>query len=165
MKIAITDANIFIDLIKLELLSCLFELELEIHTTREVYDQLKIEQKNILKKYLDVGLLSIRNFTFTELNEIFEMACPSGLELADRTVYYYSTKTEAIVLSGDQKLRKFCLTKAVEVRGIIWLFDEFLAKRLISLEHAANKMEHLVSFNDRLPIEECQSRIALWKAT
>ena len=36
MKIAVTDANIFIDLIEIEILQCLFELGMEIHTTRAV---------------------------------------------------------------------------------------------------------------------------------
>jgi rRNA-processing protein FCF1 len=163
MKIAITDANIFIDLIKLELFGCLFKLNFEIHTTREVYDQLKSEQKIIAKTYEDNGLLKIRDFTFEELSDIYEMECPSGLELADKTVYYYSTKTEAIVLSGDQKLRKFCLLKKIEVKGLIWLFDEFIARQLISKSIAIEKMEHLLSFNDRLPMAECHSRILNWK--
>jgi len=44
MKIAVTDANIFIDLIKLQLLGHLFNIDLEIYTTREVIDQLNDAQ-------------------------------------------------------------------------------------------------------------------------
>ncbi len=164
MKIAITDANIFIDLIKLALLSYLFNLGIEIHTTREVYDQLNSGQKSSTDEFVLAGLLIVYNFNSEELQAINEMECPSGLELADRTVYYYTTITTALVLSGDQKLRKFCLSKDVEVKGIIWLFDEFVKRQLISGAIAIEKMEHLISFNDRLPMSECQARIEQWKA-
>jgi hypothetical protein len=40
MTVAVTDANIFIDLIKLDLIKYLFNINLTIHTTREVFDQL-----------------------------------------------------------------------------------------------------------------------------
>jgi hypothetical protein len=40
MKIAVTDANIFIDLIKLQMLALLFRLGLEIITTQEIVDRL-----------------------------------------------------------------------------------------------------------------------------
>lgn len=49
MKIAVTDANIFIDLIEIEIFHFLFELGLEIHTTKAVYDQLIPEQQAIVE--------------------------------------------------------------------------------------------------------------------
>lgn len=39
MKLAVTDANIFIDLIKLQLLDYLFQLGVEIYSTREIIDE------------------------------------------------------------------------------------------------------------------------------
>ena len=163
MKIAITDANIFIDLIKLSLLGCLFNLGIEIHTTREVYDQLNPTQKSFAEGFVQAGVLHIYNFNIQQLQEINSLQFPAGLEMADRTVYYYSTLTEAIVLSGDRKLRTFCLNKNIDVKGILWLFDNFIEKNLISKAEAAKKLEHLLSFNDRLPMDECQRRIQLWK--
>jgi hypothetical protein len=48
MKIAVTDANIFIDLIEIDIFHFLFDLGLEIHTTKAVYDQLIPEQQAIV---------------------------------------------------------------------------------------------------------------------
>src|SRR5262245_18785876 len=114
MRIAVTDANIFIDLIKLGLLGCLFNIGIEIHTTREVYDQLNNAQKNVAEGFVQAGVLIIYNFNAEELGKIYALECPSGLEIADRSVYYYSTIMDAIVLSGDRKLRTFCMSKQVD---------------------------------------------------
>ena len=162
MKIAITDANIFIDLIRLGLLGCLFNLGMEIHTTREVYDQLNTQQREVAAGFVQAGVLSIYNFSFQEWQEISLLDCPAGLEAADRTVFYYSKKIEALVLSGDKKLRTFCLNQDIDVRGILWLFDLFLERELITKITAVEKLTFLLSFNDRLPMDQCQQRLNSW---
>lgn len=162
MKVAITDANIFIDLIRLGLLGCLFNIGLEIHTTREVYDQLNTKQKGVAEGFVQAGVLMVYNFTFQEWQEISLLDCPAGLEMADRTVYYYSQKIAALVLSGDKKLRTFCTAQELEVRGILWLLDKFVEQGLITKAVAIEKLTLMLSFNDRLPVDECQQRLRLW---
>ncbi len=162
MKVAITDANIFIDLIRLELLDCLFKINLEIHTTREVYDQLNPTQKAIAEEFVLSEALKVYNFSPQEFQEVNQLDCPAGLEMADRTVYYYSQKIAALVLSGDKKLRTFCKAQELEVRGILWLLDKFVEQRLITKTVAIEKLTLLLSFNDRLPVDECQQRLKLW---
>lgn len=163
MKVAITHANIFIDLIKLNLLDCLFKLGVEIHTTREVYDQLNQDQKSVAAEFFQSGVLLVYNFSFEQLHQINELEVPKGLELADRTVYYYATIIKAIILSGDRKLKNFCSSKKLHVNGILWLFDEFLKKKLITYPEAVIKLEKLMSFNDRLPGDECEIRLNKWR--
>ncbi|NCU05114.1 MAG: hypothetical protein GXC73_14130, partial [Chitinophagaceae bacterium] len=53
MKIAITDANIFIDLIRLQMLHFLFKIELEITTTLEVFEELHEWQQKELQQFID----------------------------------------------------------------------------------------------------------------
>lgn len=162
MKVAITDANIFIDLIRLGLLGCLFNVGLEIHTTREVYDQLNPAQKGVAGGFVQAGVLIVYNLSFQEWQEISQLDCPAGLEMADRTVFFYSQKIAALVLSGDKKLRTFCITQKLDVRGILWLLDKFVEQGLITKAVAIEKLTLLLSFNDRLPVDECQERLKLW---
>ena len=164
MKIAVTDANIFIDLIEIEIFHFLFELGLEIHTTKAVYDQLIPEQQAIVESYVQSKALIVYNFSFPELMEIYAIEFPPGLEAADQSVYYYSTKIEALVLSGDKKLRTFCESNDVEVRGVIWLFDNFVSKSVISKRVAASKLQLLMDINNRLPFEDCRKRISKWSS-
>jgi len=63
MKIAITDACIFIDLIDLRLMSEFFGLPLEIHTSLDVYNELFPDQQELLKAYQSTGKLFLHNRT------------------------------------------------------------------------------------------------------
>jgi hypothetical protein len=65
MKIAITDACIFIDIIELQLSSQFFGLKIEIHTSLDVFNELYIEQQELLKAYQSVGKLII---VYSEIN-------------------------------------------------------------------------------------------------
>src|SRR5450432_2405569 len=162
MKIAVTDANIFIDLIKLQMLGYLFNIDVEIYTTREVADQLNDSQFEKVDSFIQAKLLVIYNFSSDEINEIFEIEMPRALEFPDKTVIYLATKINAEVLTGDGPLRKFAAKSQLTVRGIIWLFDMFLTKKLITPSIAIERMEHLLSFNDRLPKTECEGKIRQW---
>lgn len=163
MKVAVTDANIFIDLIKLQLLGYLFSVDLEIHTTREIVDQLNDDQYEKVDSFIQAKILKVYNFSSAELTEIVEMNAPKSLEFPDKTVVYLATKLSAEVLTGDGPLRKFCISNQLTVRGIIWIFDIFLKAELINHTVAIEKMNYLLSFNDRLPKDECMNRLKQWQ--
>lgn len=91
------------------------------------------------------------------------MNAPKALEFPDKTVVYLAAKLAADVLTGDGPLRKFCIARQLTVRGILWLFDTFLKAQLISYPMAVERMTHLLSFNDRLPKDECLNRIKHWQ--
>jgi hypothetical protein len=163
MKLAVTDANIFIDLIKLQMLALLFNIDMEIHTTGEIVDQLNDQQLVHLNKFIDTGHLQVHYLSVAQLQEVIEMAAPRALELADKSVAWLSLQLVATVLTGDGPLRKFCQTKHLDVRGIIWLFDVFVERGLATPQSAADKMESLLCFNSRLPKDECAHRIQQWR--
>jgi hypothetical protein len=164
MKLAVTDANIFIDLIKLQMLALLFNIDMEIHTTKEIVDQLNDAQLVHLTEFIDSQYLQVHYLSALQLQEVIELAAPRALELADKSVAWLSLQLTATVLTGDGPLRKFCQTKHLEVRGIIWLFDAIVEKGLVSPLSAAEKMESLLGFNSRLPKDECSRRIQQWRA-
>jgi predicted nucleic acid-binding protein len=163
MVLAITDANIFIDLIHLNLLPHFFQLNLEFHSTIEVYNQLLDEQAIQLDFYINTKKLKLHSSTEQEILEINGMRFHQGLELADRTVFYHAKRLNSIVLSGDNLLRKFCLSQQLDVRGIIWLFDEFLDQDVLEASALVIKMERLLDINARLPRKEYISRIEKWQ--
>lgn len=162
-QLAVTDANIFIDLIILELIGHLFGLDIEIHTTREVFDQLTARQKETLLTYHSDGMLTIYDFSAEEMAEIYTLEFPAGLEPADRTVFYYAKQLACLVISGDNKLRKHCERKGLEVHGLIWIFDQIVTLELIPKNMAVEKLEKLMSYNDRLPSDEILKRLKKWK--
>src|ERR1043165_5562381 len=110
MKIAVTDANIFIDLIKLQWLGYLFCINIEVYTTREVIDELIDSQLESVEAFIESNQLILYSFSSEELAEIGEMTAPSSLSAPDKSVVFLARHLDAEVLSGDNPLRKFCLT-------------------------------------------------------
>jgi predicted nucleic acid-binding protein len=163
MRIAVTDANIFIDLIKLQWLGYLFSIEVEIYATIEVIDELNENQLERVTAFIQSQQLRVHHFSTEELEQVMAINAPLSLTTQDKSVVYLAKKLDASVLSGDNPLRKFCEKQQLEVKGIIWLFDRFLQLQLITHEIAITQMNYLLSFNNRLPAIDCQARLKEWK--
>lgn len=163
MRLAITDANIFIDLIKLDLMVYLFNIELEVFTTSEVLEELNDRQAEVLNGFHQDGLLSIHVLTDDQHKVVKALKIHAALSYTDRTVIVLSEVLEAIVVTGDGAVRKFCTARKLEVRGILWVFDSFLQFQCITHTVAVEKMEGLMRINNRLPVTECLERLGRWR--
>ena len=163
MKIAVTDANIFIDLIKLQWLGYLFNIELEIYSTREVIDELNDSQLERVTAFIQSKQLAVYYFSSDEWEQIVEMNAPASLTPEDKSVVFLAIQLQAEVLSGDNPLRKFCEKQKLEVKGILWLFDRFVELKMVTPNIAIEQMNYLLSFNNRLPALDCQSRLKRWE--
>lgn len=163
MKIAITDANIFIDIVELEFTKYLFQIEIEIHTTTGVLDELNKEQQDKLEEYI-VGENLIIHFPREEqLLKMNEAEFDRGFSDADCFLLHLCKEYRMILLSGERKMKIFCNEEDLESHGVIWLFDEFLRLNLIGYETAVEKMENLLVMNKRLPIDICKKRMTSWR--
>ena len=163
MKLAVIDANIFIDLIKLQMLTWLFQIGFEVYTTQEIIDQLNENQSELLKEFIKSRQLIIYLLTSQEFEEVVNLTTTRSLELADKSVAWLSLHLKAIVISGDGPLRRFCESQQLEVRGMLWFFDLLVKDQLIVRSFAAQKMEQLLQINSRLPRDKCERRIQEWK--
>ena len=164
MKIAVTDANIFIDLIQLGLLDLLFKVDLQIYTTHEVVQELNSTQQLELTLFAKSEQLEILHLSANELFDIpnYQQHLPKGLSFADMAVLFQAENKQALVLTGDWLLRKTATARNIEVHGIIWIFDVLVESGLVSAQMAAEKMEELLSINRWLPQKECKTRIEKW---
>jgi len=143
MKLAVTDACIFIDLIELHLMSEFFALPLEVHTTLDVFNELYAEQKEILKAYRSVGKLTIHNLTSEERSQIQEENFPRSLSDNDKSVIFLADKLDAKVISSDKAVRNYAKSKAIDFHGMLWIFDKLIEYKLISPFEAASKINIL----------------------
>lgn len=164
MKIVINDANILIDLAKLDLLDVFSELPFNLHTTDFVYEELNEIQKSPVSILSEKGFLKIIEtedlIDYQSISELLESS--SGLSFEDCSVWYYSKKLSGTLLTGDGKLRKQVSKQGIEVRGIIYIFDELVKYKLISYSLAVERIEQLYQFNNRLPKKEIEKRIEYW---
>ena len=164
MRIIINDANILIDLVHLNMMNNFIQLELDLKTTDFIFEELNDDQKEIINVYIESNQIELIT---TEEDEDFESIASildnsSGLSFEDCSVWHYANKLNGILLSGDGKLRKQATANGVSVKGILYIFDQLLLKKLISFDYAIEKIEELYKINPRLPIDAKDERISNW---
>jgi predicted nucleic acid-binding protein len=161
MKIAITDANIFIDLIHVGLIDELFGIEVDIHTTTNVVDELNTKQQQALLKFNKKALLTIHTQEVFNIPE--EIKKNKKLSDSDKSVFSLALQLDAFILTGDGVIRQISGFQKIEVHGILWLFEQFVDKKLVSKKNAVQQLKSLLVYNTRLPTTECERRINEWK--
>jgi len=162
MKLLINDANILIDIIHLEIIDKFVELKYKLFTTDFVLEELNDSQKRQIEILDKIELIVTSNINdYFGINELLENS--SGLSFEDCSIWYYSKKMDGILVTGDGKLRKTAIKDGIEVRGIIYIFDQMLEQELISFDEAIEKIELLYKINNRLPKQEIKKRKEFWQ--
>lgn len=160
MKLAVTDANIFIDLFHIELVDGFFALEIEVYTTLEVIDELDDDQK--------VELIHQKRLKILEVDDIHEVErfgkeLSSGLSFADLSVFYHANILKTGILTGDSLLRKQAKNLGFDVHGVLWILNKMVDEEIEPAKTAIEKLMTLMSYNKRLPTKECQKLLNGWK--
>ena len=165
-KIVVSDANIFFDLISVDLLGSFFRLPCQIITTDFVINEItNIEQLNIVCSYIKTNELKVKSLDSNELEEVLSIynKNENNASIADCSVWYYAKKTEGRLLTGDAKLKKSAMRDNIKVSGLIFVLENLIEYQIIDKESGADKLEYLMKINTRLPKIECINRIQLWR--
>lgn len=148
MRVAVTDACIFIDLIELDMITSFFQLDLELHTTVAVINELYPEQQQILEAYESVGKLHIHNLHEDDFQEMGKIAFLRGLSQEDRSVLYLAQKLGgAMVISSDKLVRDFAGKLNLPYHGIFWIWDQLVSGELIPKPKALDILQMMPKIN------------------
>ena len=128
MRIAVTDACIFIDLLELAIVSSFFSLDLEVHTTIDVMGELYQNQQEILIAYQSVGKLTVHTLSPEDLDKIRFSSFSKALSQQDKSVIYLASQLGAGVLSSDKAVRNFAKKQTTETHGMFWVFDQLVTR-------------------------------------
>jgi rRNA-processing protein FCF1 len=167
MKLAVTDACIFIDIYELELSSEFFSLEIEIHTSLDVFNELHPHQKELLKAYQRIGKFTTHILTEEDRLEIYKCNYPKSLSDNDKTVLHLAEKIDAMVLSSDKAVRIYAKKKSIEYHGMLWIFDKLIDAKLIDPLTASDKLKKLIHSNTVYQnngelVTEMNKRLKIW---
>jgi predicted DNA-binding protein (UPF0278 family) len=167
MKLAVTDACIFIDIYELELTSEFFSLEIEIHTSLDVFNELHQHQKELLKAYQSIGKFTTHILSEEDRLSIYKFRYPKSLSDNDKTVLHLAEKIDAMVLSSDKTVRNCAKKKSIEYHGMLWIFDKLLESNVITRKTASEKLKKLINYNivyqnNNELITEMEKRLKIW---
>lgn len=167
MIIVVNDANVLIDLVKLDLVSQFFELPLVFHTTDFILEELHTEQRECLAPFIKSGTFKILSLSAEDLIEIKKLQSEkSQLSIQDCSAIVCSNNMNGSLITSDNNLRKFATTKNVTVRGHLWVFDQMVEHGTLSPKEATVKLTELhtkVNVRLNLPKAECEHRIKKWE--
>lgn len=151
----------------LQLTSHFFGLSIEIHTTVDVYNELYIEQQELLKAYKLCGKLTIHNQTAKEKEAIRKIRYPLELSEEDKSVLYLADVLDATLLSSDKAVRRYAKGQKIEYHGMLWIFDKLIEETRLEKKEAKEKLKQLVqqniTFRNNLElVKEIEKRITQW---
>lgn len=154
MRIVVTDANIFFDLIGIGALALFFQLDHEVHTTVLVLNECSPEDLAIIQPFSDRGELHVRSFNEEELKAVEATGHRMSLRPADRSVLMRAKELAGIVLSGDGGVRKECMELGLRCHGILWCIMELHRNGHYSPTQSLAILDVLESINKWLPKAE-----------
>ena len=164
MIILVNDANILIDLLKIDLLESFFQLQYEFHVTDLVTAEVQKGDVVKLNHFIENGSLHKKSFNYEELVHIQLLEeTHLKLSIADCSCLFHAKAFSANLLTGDAVLRKTAEQEQIPVHGILWIFDELIKQGVIAREQAHEKLSYLMTKNSRLPAAECKKRLKKWK--
>ncbi len=167
MIVVVNDANILIDLVKLQLLPHFFSLQLRFYTTDLILNELHDWQVEELQLYINSGILNINQLTDKELIDVALLQAEKRqLSEQDCSAIVCARKVTGSLLTSDKNLRNFATKKAIAVIGHLWVFDKMVDENTITPQNAILKLTELrevVNPRLNLPKIECENRLEHWK--
>ncbi len=165
MTVFIHDASILLDLIHAGLLELFLVIPAGMITTDFVVEEITdTADRQKLEAVTTPGSLQILVSGVAELESISALQnTHRALSIADCSVLFHAIRLQAVVLTGDSRLRREATQAGLDVHGTVWAFDELIGQGLLAKNLAAKKLEHLLAMNPRLPREDCERRIHRWR--
>lgn len=165
MKVAVKDANVLIDLVEGDLLGLWFRIGIETHVPDLVLEEIKNpEQRRIVLAMIEAGNLKVGTFDPMQVIRIDSYKRLYRVSLADAAAILLAEQLQATLLSGDKLVRKGGHSLGIDVRGLLWVFDELVHRGLLGTADAALRLNRVVEAGARLPAEEVQARLRKWRS-
>jgi len=160
-KILVSDTNIWIDLHHSNLLEKVFQLPHQFVTTDFVWRELRKPPGAQLQ---DMGLV-IEAISGDETLELFGLKQTlNNSSLADVSCYFMARERGWTLLTNDGALRKSGRRASLDVRGVLWILDELEHHRVLSPTDLFTALTAMLNAGARLPEDECDKRLARWRA-
>lgn len=150
MQLLISDANILIDLEEGKVLERLFQLPYHFSVPDILFAE---ELENQHSYLLEMGL-SQRELSPQSLQYAAGLiAHATGVSSNDCFALALAQQERCPLLTGDQRLRSVAEREGVVVMGTIWVVNQLVQHRYLSIRDAKDAYEHMLANGRRLPWE------------
>jgi len=153
-EILVLDACIIFDLLDLNLIEEFFQLDNMKFVTPQVLSEITNDsQLAVIKSFIQNGILKIESAgTLESIQNIF-VENP-GLSFTDCSVLELALRINGILLSADKRLRNEAARRTLTVKGMLWIIEEMIRNRIITLDTGIEKLKKYPEINTRIPKKE-----------
>jgi hypothetical protein len=164
MKKVIVDANVCIDLLKVDLFEAFLRLEWGKYITDMVFTE--VQEPNVQQVYdaIDENRLILVSIGGNEQNTINKIRHKyNGLSIPDCSCYHVAKEMALTVLTGEKQLTKIVKKDKIAAHGTLYIFEEMVKANIITTNRAHRKLTELMKKNSWLPIRECNRLLKKWE--
>ncbi len=97
------------------------------------------------------------------LEQMGDTGTAYGISIYDAAILLAAKSQRAVLLSGDERLRRAATKERVACRGTLWLLEEMVLGKIITPDYAVLLLERMFLMGRRLPTEEGNRRIIAWE--
>lgn len=155
--LAVSDANVLIDLEEGRLLASLFELTQMKFCVPDVLFEEELREHH--GHLLTLGL-KLEKLSGDSVAKIFRLAQKHRkVSRLDLFALQLALEQSCLLLTGDRLLRKLAESLDVECHGTLWLVEQIVIKGVISFSDAREGYLHMKLAGSRLPWSQAEERL------
>jgi rRNA maturation endonuclease Nob1 len=164
-KIVVSDTNVFIDLISLELMEVFFRLGYQVHTPALVVHEIDDPpQEKMIRHFVEDGQLHVDFPDESQLREAVDFfQSTRKLSLPDCAVMELAKRIGGKILSSDRSMKEESNKRNIRLNGLLVVISEMVKVELITRNEGISKLEMLTLKNGRAPKKECYALIEMWR--
>ncbi|NLG71656.1 MAG: PIN domain-containing protein [Chloroflexi bacterium] len=88
-----------------------------------------------------------------------------NLSMRDLAAFILARDLNAVLLTGDRRLRALAEAHGVEVHGVLWILDQLIHRQILEPGAACERLERICAMGARLPVGECERRLIRWRSS
>lgn len=158
MPVLISDANVLIDMECGGLLDRMFELEHDFAVLDVLFEEeLKDHHATLPERGLKT--LSLDEEGVSRGERLVQEHSRTGASRMDLLSLALAIQEGVPLLTGDRRLRQVCDSIGHEVRGTLWLMEELVSSRILTVAQAAAGYEAMRAQLRRLPWIEVTAQL------
>ena len=157
-RLLISDANIIIDMNTGGLLHLMFRFDATFSVPDVLFEEeLRADHPELPE--LGLKILVLREDTVQYADRLVEKYRSLGASINDLLALALAWQEKCPLLTGDQRLRAAGKTEGVDVHGTLWLIEQMLQARTVSLRQAESGYEKMLRAGRRLPWDEVEQQL------
>ncbi|MHB1356271.1 MAG: PIN domain-containing protein [Anaerolineae bacterium] len=160
LALCVADANILFDLRNGRILMDIAALPYRFIVPDAVWAELDTPLRSMVQSLgFEIGTLEAE-----AVSEIYSLRPEyPRLSVADLFAFFVARDRQAMLLTGDTRLKRLAEIRGLVVHGTLWVLDELFERQALSDQGALIALERILALGGRLPASECQKRRLQWK--